>query len=249
MGFTKIIHLLTGEGDAAVGIYRNNQCQNTSEATWGVNDLYRGAEYQAPMYSHAYHTNITNSKISFEATELVFNSEPNFFEDPACYRVGSSTRMVSIWGMSLAGKIATDNAPCSTYRWFCIGDNQGSWSGCPIMNTESIVASKTINIPQGHNGIIFFSAKSRIQGNRLNTSGESATFYFGIKIDGVKVGTVGVQKVISPYVESSRSITASYLSAPNTLSPGNHTVQVYARAQGNIKWALITKDLPLIYFD
>jgi hypothetical protein len=156
-------------------------------------------------------------------------------------------QMILVMHLSMRGSPKKDVTPVAF--WFCIGDNQGSWSGCPTMNTESVVASKTINIPQGHNGIIFFSAKSRIQGNRLNTSGESATFYFGIKIDGVKVGTVGVQKVKSPYVESSRSLTASYLSAPNTLSPGNHTVQVYARAQGNIKWALLTKDLPLIYFD
>lgn len=98
------------------------------------------------------------------------------------------------------------------------------------------IASKTINIPSDHNGVIFVSGKSRVQGIGPGTF---ETFRMGIRIDGVKVGTTGLQQLSGPgQEESSRGVTASYVSSPNTLSPGNHTVEVYARTTGDFDHVL-----------
>lgn len=59
--------------------------------------------------------------------------------------------------------------------------------------------------------------------------------------------------MVSPQGASSRTLTASYLSADGPasvrLAPGQHTVQVVAMATGSFQHLSATKDLPLIYFD
>ncbi len=241
-----------GEGDAAWGIYRNGTCQSKNTASWAVNDLWVGSEYAAPMSNHAYHENVPSSLISFEATELVFNDSKNHFENPVKYRVSATTRMISLWGTSLSGSAPTSTSFCSTYEFKCVGkianaSQEAIDYNCPLKTGDVSIASKTVNIPSGHNGVIFVSAKSRVQGIGPGTF---ETFGFGIKIDGIKVGTLGIQQLSGPgREESSRGVTASYVSAPNTLSVGNHTIEVYANVSGDFDHVFVPNDLALIYFD
>lgn len=241
-----------GQGDAAWGIYKSGICQSNNTASWAVNDIWSQAEFAAPMSNHAYHQNTPPSLISLEATELVFNDSKNKFENKVKYRVQASARLISLWGMGLSGAASATTNFCSTYQWQCVGrianaSQEAFAYNCPLKSGDFTVSSKTVNIPAGHNGVIFVSAKSRVQGIGPGTF---ETFYFGVKIDGVKVGSLGVQQLSGPgREESSRGVTASYVTAPNTLSPGNHTIEVYAKTVGDFDHVFVPGDLSLVYFD
>lgn len=238
------------EGDAAWGLQlSNSSCVENSQSSWSVNDLWRGAEKHANLYGHGYHTVTGGTSIEFNAGELVFNDSVNNFENAVCYRVGANSQMISLYGMGISGSAPVDFTGCRTYRFRCIGTSMGS-SGCPTVGQEVVLATKTIHIPSGHNGVVFFSAKTRIQGDPSDAGGN--TFLY-LKIDGVQRGSFGVQQLVHPQGASSRTLTASYLSADGPqsarLAPGNHTVQVVAKAQGSFRHVSVTKDLPLVYFD
>jgi hypothetical protein len=92
-----------------------------------------------------------------------------------------------------------------------------------------------------------FIAKSRVQGGEDDGGG---TVRLWIVADGKKVGSTGVQELKRPYSASQRTISASYLTAgANALMPGDHTVSVYGRADGDFSHLAMVKDLPLIWFD
>lgn len=244
------------EGDAAWGIYRssspytaNNQlCLGNDEASWSVNDLWRGAELQSPLYGHGYHLMNPGDELRLAVGELVFNDSINNFENAVCYRAGAGTQLISLYGMQISGSAPVDSSDCKTYVWNCVGSSIG-WPGCPATGNAKVLAQKTINIPTGHNGIVFFSAKTRVQG----AGTDSGNVFLEIRVNGVRRGSVGVQQLKSPDGSSSRTLTASYLSADgpssSRLSPGNHTIQVVAYAQGTFDHVSATKDLPLVYFD
>lgn len=245
------------EGDAAWGIYlspstsaSNSQlCLGNDEASWSVNDLWRGAELHAPLYGHAFHSVDPGNQIRLNVGELVFNDSTNNFENAVCYRVGARTQLVSLWGMTIAGSQAVDSSDCRTFVFQCVGSSS-SWPGCPATGQNKVLASKTIYVPSGHNGIVFFSAKTRVQGDSSDYGGN---VFLEIHVDGVRRGSVGVQQLQYPNGSSSRTLTASYLSADgpdsSRLAPGYHTVEVVARAQGSFAHVAATKDLPLVYFD
>lgn len=64
------------------------------------------------------------------------------------------------------------------------------------------------------------------------------------------VAVIGVQEFKHPNCDSSRTISASYLSSGvNKLSEGNHTVKVYLKATGSFKHIAYFQNLPLVYLD
>jgi hypothetical protein len=248
---TNVFTLLSGRaycagayGDACWGIYLNNQCPSNDIANWGVNDITIGAEQHAPIYCFAMHNIIGNNSVSFKATELSY--DPGDPADLVKYRVGQGLRMISLWGMGLSGGAIRSMESCYRTDYQCVGSSSG-WSGCNPTGTNTLIAPKTVTIPNGHNGVVFFKAETRVQGD-LNDIGGNVKLW--INIDGQDVGTVGVQQLKYPNGQSARMLAASYLSAGNNrLTPGQHIVKVYARADGNFIHLSVMNELPLIYFD
>ncbi len=245
---------LGGQGDALWGFWANNTCPTTSEASWGANDIYQGAELQTSMYAHSIHSlNPQQSlNIKFGASELAFGSNVGIppFENDVCYKV-ANTKMVSILNNNISGGAGGNNIFCSTFTFECVATTLGL-VGCPNANTDVTIASKTISIPTNHSGILFFSAKSRIQAGEPEDSDMSISL--GIKIDGLKVGSLGVQQLFVPEIASTRTLTASYLSAvgPNSspLSVGNHLIEVYVNVNAiSTKHTSVPNELHLTYFD
>lgn len=116
-----------------------------------------------------------------------------------------------------------------------------------MVGTNTVIAETTVNIPNGHNGVVFFKATTRIQGDPSDIGGNISLW---INIDGKDVGTIGVQQIKSPNSVSARMIAASYVSSGNNkLSTGQHTVKVYAKADGKFIHLTGTNELPLVYFD
>ncbi len=245
---------LGGQGDALWGFWVNNTCPTTSEASWGANDLYQGAELQTSMYAHSLRSISPQESlnIKFGASELAFGSNVGItpFENDICYKV-ANTKLISILNNGISGGAGGNNAFCSTYGFECVASTLGL-PGCPNANTDVTIASKTITIPNNHSGILFFSAKGRIQAGSPEDS--DMVVSLGIKIDGSPVGTVGVQQLYVPEAGSTRTLTASYLSAVGSnsspLSAGNHTIEVYVHVNAvSAKFPSFPNELNLTYFD
>ena len=246
-----------GQGDALWGIWSNPSCQSTHQAAWSVNDIISTAELTAAMYAHSAYplTAGQTATLSFRASELAFGSNQagspsGSHENGVCYKV-QQFGMISTYGGSVVGSApGGSDSFCSTYTFKCVASTMGT-SGCPSAGTYVTIGSTTVNIPASHDGIVMFSAKTRIQG----ADGDGfSTVVLGIKIDGLKVGTTGTQELVSGHTASSRTLTAMYLSAPgpdsSTLSTGSHTVEVYINVSGiSISSAAVPQDVVLTYFD
>lgn len=221
------------DGDAMMRIYKNGASLSNAEAMWSVNDIWKGAELQAPLYTHAFINATGQHTISLDATEFPWEGR----EDTVQYRMGGGSKLICLYGgMTVAGSVPVSTSYDSRWEWTNI-----------LANNTFEVASATINIPQGHNGVVMFTTKTRIQCDGSDAGG---TVSLWITIDGNAVGSAGVQQIASPDGASQRSLCASYLAAGSSaLSAGNHTVKVYARADGSFKHPCIVKDLPLLWFD
>lgn len=246
-----------GEGDALWGFWADNMCQATSEASWGVNDLYSGAETQSNMYAHSIYSlsHLESLNIKFGASELAFgtdqaNSPSGSHENDVCYKVGDAN-LLTMLNDNISGGVGGNSTFCSTYVWKCVATTIGH-PGCPSANTDVTLGSQIINIPTDHSGVMFFSAKTRIQGG--SEDDEDMVVSLGIKIDGVRVGSVGVQQLYTPNTASSRSLSASYLSAVGSnsapLSPGQHTIEAYINvATTGAGHPSVPEEVVLTYFD
>jgi hypothetical protein len=242
-----------GRGDALWGIWVDGVCQSTSQAAWSVDDLDGAAELQGAMYAHSIYPLTAHQvrNISLRASELAFGSDqPSPHENGVCYKVGSANLLSAAGGILMGSASGGTNANCSTYTWKCVATNTGA-SGCPAAGTDVVIGSTTITVPSGHDGIVYFSAKTRIQGD--NSDG-FATALLGIKVDGVSRGTVGDQQLAAGVGQSSRTLTSSYLSAPGpnsvVLTAGAHTVQVFVNVTGTLLHHLsVPRDIVLTYFD
>jgi len=246
-----------GEGDALWGFWTDSQCQFTDQASWGVNDIYTHAERQTSMYAQAFHTLLPqqSTHIEFGASELAFGTDQasapsGSHENDVCYTVGN-TKLVTVLNDHMSDSVGGNNTFCSTYTWKCVASTSG-FGNCPAENTDVTLSSTQIDVPEGHSGIFFFSAKTRIQAGEPEDS--DMVVVFGIKINGQPVGSVGVQELIAPDTGSSRSLTASYLSAVSDhstpLPPGTHTVEAFIRVQADsVSHASVPEELTLFYFD
>lgn len=102
--------------------------------------------------------------------------------------------------------------------------------------------------PPSHNGVVMFSAKTRIQADPADIGG---TVYLYIRINGQRVGSLAVQELgNTPNTVSTRTLSSSYLSAaPGSLAAGCHTVEAVGVAQGDFRHLMMDADLPLVWFD
>ena len=230
----------TRGGDMMLGIYKNGMALPTDQGVWSVNDGFDGCERQAPMYNHAYMNAVGNQTITLDASEIPWpvNSE-NLGENPARFQVGAGTTLVVLNGeMAVSGSAPQSTSVNDCWNWRNIGTGTG----------EAVaIASSIVHIPSGHNGVVMFQAKTRFQGDISDSGGNGFLWH---NIDGVDVGSVGVQGIINGAGNSQRTACASYLSAGSgALTPGNHVVTVYAKAQGSFAHLCTSTDVPLIWFD
>lgn len=155
-----------GEGDALWGIYLNDQCPSNDEAVWTVNDIFSGAELQAPMYTHSLYQLFGNNTLSLKASELSFVNH----ENAVCYRIRAKTRLILLWGMQVVGSTIVSTESCFREDWVCIGSSS-DWPGCLHAGSRTAIASTTFTVPGDHNGVILFMAKTRFQPDRDDTGG------------------------------------------------------------------------------
>lgn len=235
-----------GDGDALWGIFLNgDECIINGNSQWSVQDVLEEAEVEAPMFSHSMHSLTGINSLQLKASELSFT----YFENAVCYKIDKSTRLITLHGMKLSGKYSITNNYCNREEWgvFASSEPKAENKNYPSTNVPNVVMSTEISIPQGHNGIVLFLSKFRLQAG-LSDNGGTASLW--LNIDGVDVGTLAVQGFGKPHSDSSRTISASYLSAGNQkLAVGKHIVRVYMKAEGNFKHIAHSIDLPLIYFD
>ncbi|MGH9622734.1 MAG: hypothetical protein ACRD4G_00150 [Bryobacteraceae bacterium] len=231
-------------GDAMWNLSIDGVGEHNNSSSWSDNDMFTGAELQAPMYNQGFfNTSPGQHKVSLDATAEPYGSTP----DNVWYRVGAGSRLILLnGGMTVAGKVTPDTQVNHRFDYRCIGSSQG-WPGCPSTGTDVVLDDVTISIPQGHNGVVMFSGMTRVQGDTSDGGGNVSIW---ITIDGVPVSSHGVQQLDYPNGDSTRTICTSYLAAgSNALSPGNHDVQLHAEASGGFIHLSVTQDLPLIWFD
>jgi|GEM_PF-3063440 len=232
-------------GDAMWGIHLDGSYVGNAAGLWTVNDLWTGAETQAPMFLHAFLPSLAAGQhgLSLDASEFPWGGD----EDTVQYRVGAGTRLITLaGGMTVRGSAPISQAQYDTTDYVGIGTDQG-WPGVPAVGTDVVLSSADFDVPPGHSGVIMFVAKSRVQGD---PSDDGGTVSLRLKLDGSFVGPVGIQQLAYPDAVSQRTIATSYLSAgAGALAPGHHTIQAVARADGSFVHLAMVKDLPLLWFD
>ena len=232
-------------GDAMWGIHMDGSYVGNGAGLWTVNDIWTGAETQAPMFLHAFVPSVNAGVhvLSLDASEFPWGSN----EDSVQYRVGAGTRLVAMTGgMHVRGSAPISQAQYDTTDYIGIGTDQ-SWPGVPEVGTDVELATATFDVPDGHSGVVMFLAKSRVQGD---SSDQGGSVSLRLKLDGTFVGSTGIQQLASPDSVSQRTIATSYLAAGTAaLAPGQHTIQAIARADGSFIHLAMVKDLPLLWFD
>lgn len=234
-------------GDPMWMIFLNGSGERNDSATYSDNDLWTGAETQAPFFSQAMYSDAGagSHNLSLEVSELPYSAQG--IENSVQYRVGAGTRLITLnGGMTVWGKATPSSALYTRGDYICAGSDQG-WPGCPPAGTDALLADGWLNIPDGHNGVVMFMSKSRVQGDSSDQGGTVRLF---LTIDGQRVGNDGVQQLSAPNVESTRTISASYLATGNqALAPGWHHVQAWGNVQGSFIHLALSKELPLLWFD
>lgn len=243
-----------GHGDALLGLTAGGACPDTHSSAWSVNDLDPDAELQAPMMLHAAHALGPGQSLALAlaGSELAFGSDQALspsgaHENGVCWGLGSA-RMLSAWGGGLAGAARSGSAQfCATYTWRCVASTIAT-QGCPAAGSDVVIASAVIQVPPGHDGIVLFNARTRIQAD--NADGFT-TASLRLRIDGVPLGALGMQQLAAGAAQASRTLSASYLSAPPAaLAPGPHLVEVVVNVSGaSIRHAVVPADLALTWFD
>jgi hypothetical protein len=234
-------------GDPMLGLYLDGRFLGIDRSSWSVNDHCQCAELRAPLAVQGRFLLRGEHLISLDASEFPWNDRQG--ENPVRYRIGAGGRLVALLGgMNVAG-VGQSRLPltgASPWDYSAIGSSTG-WPGVPPVGTNVLLAQETVTIPAHDDGVVLFAAKSRVQGDSADGGG---TVSMWLTIDGRRVGSVGLQRLSSPYCESQRSISASYLAAGSgSLSPGAHVVSLYGRAEGTFLHLSLVRDLPLVWFD
>lgn len=249
--------ITNGYGDALLGLWADAICPSTHDASWSVNDLHPDAELQAPMMLQGAHFLLPGQQrtLALAGSELAFGSDQagspsGAHENGVCWALGSA-RMLSALGGAVVGAATSGVArTCATYTWRCVASTLGE-AGCPAAGTDVTLASAQIMIPVGHDGIVLFNARTRIQADNNDAY---TTAILGLKIDSQPVGALGIQQLAVGAGQASRTLSASFLSAPNApggvLSPGLHTVEAYINVSGTLlHHPSVPHDLALTWFD
>lgn len=243
-------YLWGGPGDPLTAIYLNGQEPANNVGTWADNDTWQGAENQSPFFNHAFYAQPGNQvTVSWDASALPYCEDGGCsgMVDTVNYKVGGGSTLVTLSGMAVAGSAPTASNAYDRTNYVGIGSSSG-WPGVPPTGTDVMLAQADIVIPQGHNGVVLFTGKSRVQGDGADAGG---TVSMWLTIDGVRRGSTGIQQLKYPDCVSTRTIGTSYLSAApgERLAPGKHHVTLYGRADGSFKHLAMTRDLPLLWFD
>jgi len=235
-------------GDAMWGIYLDGAFGGRDLATWSVNDLFRKSELTAPMYVHAFLPGGAGA-VSLEATEFPLLAKWEAEEHEIRYDVlaGGCTKLIVLGGgLSVCGR-ASSSTPGKEQHIEDFQDIGGTSRESPPLKTWQLVAAGTVAIPPDHNGIVFFTAKARFQGDSADLGG------FGrlrIKVDEEWRGSLGIQQLKRPNCISQRTACASYLATGTAaLSPGSHAVEAWAKADGSFKHLSVHREAILIWFD
>jgi len=242
-----------GYGDALLGLTSNGVCQNTQESSWSVNDIDPNAEKQAPLMLHGAHSLQPGQerRLDLVVSELAFGSDqPNAHENGVCWSLGSTRMLTALNGAVSGAAIVPTTAQCSTYTWQCVASTAGT-PGCPVSGTDVVLASAWVQIPPGHDGIVLFNARARIQGDNADAL---TTATLSIRVDGAMQGAIGMQQLADGAAAASRTLSASYLSAANApggrLSVGPHLVEVTINVSGSrVAHASVPTELALTWFD
>lgn len=250
-------YVSSSPGDAMWGIFINGRESALDTATWSINDLFAvGAEVQAPMFAQAlYPSPPPDSTVQLVASESPYYQPLMASTNAARYRVGAGTRLVTLaGGMRVTGRglgPAYDYATRGQHRryaYVCIGTNGFRPEKCPPTGGDVVLGRGRACIPKGHDGVVLFSAKSRIQGDEADPGG---TVSLRIRINGRDVGAASEQTLgPRPHAVSTRTIGASYLATgTRALAAGCHDVEAVARATGDFRNISLNADLPLLWFD
>jgi len=239
--------------ELALGIYGDNQPLGYKTSTWAVNDIWTGAETTAPMYLQAFLPNNSNTDIynlSLEAGEFPWRSDAPV--QRLQYRVIENSTLVALsGGFTVAGRLQnrifdeTQHDIHSQWDYTIVGSSKNSL--LPPVGEPFVLAEGRINVPLGHNGVIMFTSKIRVQGDPTDEGGICTLW---ISIDDKIVGFQGVQELKYPSSVSQRTITASYLATGElSLSPGIHHIKSMIKIDGEFKHLSVHKDMPLMWFD
>jgi hypothetical protein len=246
-----------GHGDALLGLQADGVCQDTHSASWGVTDIDPDAELQAPLMLHGVHRLLPGQQraLTLVGSELAFGSDQagspsGAHENGVCWGLGSA-RLLSASGGGVVGAASTGvNRFCSTYTWRCVATTIGT-TGCPAAGSDVVIASAWVQIPAGHDGIVLFNARTRIQADNGDSQ---ATAVLGIRVDGQPVAAIGMQQLAAGAAQASRTLSASYLSAPDApggaLAVGLHLVEVTINVSGaSLAHPSVPTDLALTWLD
>lgn len=235
-----------GTGDAMAGITLDGACPQYDQQSWTVNDIYHGAEMQSPIYSHALNLGHATVKTP-QAFASVFPWIAQRVPDPVEFTIDPGATLVSIEDPNILGSAVANtyvSSPCTTTISVCLGNG----TGCPSLGSKVVIAESIINIPSISDGIVMVMAKARGQPTSQDAVG--GTLLLGISVDGLDVGSLGVQDISSFASDSQRTLTASHLfDYQHRLSAGQHKVQIWMKAIGFQKRVSTFLDLPLLFFD
>jgi hypothetical protein len=256
----------TNQGDALWNLSVDGVHQENGSSSYSDNDMCSCSEYQAPMYSHGFF-NVANGN---HTISLDLTAAPLDVMNDVNYVVGATTQVLAYsGGMTVCGKAPPNSQQYYPFVYDCVASSIG-WENCNSTNTAQQLTSYEVTIPTGHNGVVFFTATSRAQGNgsapltcappvcspgvtNWVEGGGLASLY--MTIDGAVVGSTGVQGIVAPWTASQRTLTASYLATgTKKLSVGTHQVQLWGNGtafQGSNGFAHLsfTVDMPLMWFD
>jgi hypothetical protein len=220
---------------------------DNTASTWTINDLFESAElFQAPMYSHAFFPSGAaglaggQHSISLGVTEYPWIAGQNGGEDPVQYRVGAGARLVVLAGMQIAGI----GKKVSTRMTYANDVNSVVEIGANLVGHDVEIASGTLTIPTGRQGVIFFTGKARVYppGKQAGTgelsSGDGLAKLW-ITLDrassppeNVAVSPPGIQQ-LRQGTESQRTMSTSMmLSEGVALAAGDYRVHLWAKAEG-----------------
>jgi hypothetical protein len=242
---------IANDGDGMLGIYLDGKHPGPDTSLWTTNDLCICAEMEAPLFSHALLTGGSgSSSVSLDASEPPWSAAQG--ENPSIFEVEPRATLVVLrGGMRDVGSAKSllrsfPDLAGGVYDHWCIGSSSG-WPDCPDVGTAALLARAKIVVPARSAGVVMITAKARMGGDRADGGGTARLW---ITVDGKRRGSVGLQQLRGPYVESGRTMSASYLAAGSQrLRPGTHVIRLYGRADGTFLHLAYMRDVPLIWFD
>ncbi|HNY32896.1 MAG TPA: hypothetical protein PKO15_18580 [Fibrobacteria bacterium] len=250
-------------GDPLTSIYINAVEPRNHEGNWSDNDMRAegGAESQAPFFNHGYFQKAGGTHtLSYNVTELPYAEESPTTpgdENNVRYKVGAGSRLIGILGGRVTGRAYESNASYNRTNYIGIATSN-NWPGFPAQGTDIVLARGNVFVPSDHNGIVYFTGKTRVQGDKDDPVpspifphiGIDENVYLWLTIDGVAKGSLGVQDIGDKDSQSTRTLSTSFLATgADKLSFGNHVVELHAMALGGFSHLCMTQDLPLIWFD